>query len=194
MSLLTPADIVGKTEYEAMREAYRRQVMVTKQRRRVLVGGHCSVHFECKETMRYQVHEMLRAEDSWARPGAVEDELRAYNPLVPGPGRLSATIMFEYETPEERAGQLPKLVGLERHVRLEVGDSAPALAAFDRGQIDERGVSSVQYASWLLNPAQVEALGREGTVVRIVIDHPAYTAQAVLSEETRREIARDPVG
>jgi hypothetical protein len=191
MPLLTAADIVGKVRYEATRDEYRRRVIVLKQKRRVLVGGHCSVHFECRETMRYQVHEMLRAEDSWERPGAMDDELRAYNPLIPGPGELSATMMFEYATPEERSEHLPRFVGIERHVWLRIGDAGPLPAAFDRGQIDDRGVSSVQYVKWRLDAARIEALARDGTVVRLVIDHPAYSAQAVLSEETRREIAAD---
>ena len=111
MHVLTPADIRGKPEYEADRPEFRRRIMALKQRRRVLVGDHCSVHFENRDTMRYQVQEMLRAENSWGRPGAVEDELSAYNPLIPQPGELSATIMFEYATAEERRVQLPRLAG-----------------------------------------------------------------------------------
>jgi hypothetical protein len=193
MSRLAATDLLSKTDYEAGRDAYRRRVMVLKQKRRVLVGDHCSVHFECRETMRYQVHEMLRAEDNWSRPGAVEDELHAYNPLIPGPGELAATVMFEYATAEERSTHLPRFVGIDRHVWLRIGVESPLLAEFDRGQIDDRGVSSVQYVKWRLAPAHVSALVTPGTVVRLVIDHPAYSAQSVLSEETRAEIAQDPV-
>lgn len=193
MSLLTPADIRGKAEYEAARPDARRRAIATKQKRRVLVGDHCSVHFESRDTMWYQVQEMLRAEDSWNRPGAVEDELSAYNALIPKPGELSATIMFEYETPEERQEFLPKLVGVDRHVWLKIGDLDPVLAEFDRGQIDDRGVSSVQYVRWRLDPARVALLGQDGTVVRVLLTHPALTAQSVLSEESRREIMRDPL-
>lgn len=192
MRVLTPADITGKPEYEADRPEFRRRIMALKQRRRVLVGDHCSVHFENRDTMRYQVQEMLRAENSWGRPGAVEDELSAYNPLIPQPGELSATIMFEYATAEERRVQLPRLAGIDRHVWLRIGETDPLLARFDRGQIDERGVSSVQYVKWRLDPDHIALLGREGTVIRLVIDHPAYQAQAVLGEETRRDIATDP--
>jgi hypothetical protein len=192
MTALTAADVWGKADYERMRGDFRRAIMVRKHQRRVLVGDHCSVHVECRETMHYQVQEMLRAEDSWDRPGAVEDELEAYNPLIPGRGELSATMMFEYTTPEERQIHLPKFVGIDRHVWLRIGDTEPLLAVFARGQIDERGVSSVQYVKWRLDEARVALLGQEGTVLRLVIDHPAYTAQAVLSEETRREIATDP--
>jgi len=192
MQVLTPGDITGKPEYEAARPELRRRIMVLKQRRRVLVGDHCSVHFENRDTMRYQVQEMLRAENSWGRPGAVEDELTAYNPLIPQPGELSATIMFEYTSAEERRDQLPRLVGIDRHVWLRIGDTEPLLARFDRGQIDQRGVSSVQYVKWSLDPGRVALLAQEGTVVRVIIDHPACPAQAVLAEETRRDIANDP--
>ncbi|MGE0392089.1 MAG: DUF3501 family protein [Vicinamibacterales bacterium] len=194
MTRLTPADILDKAAYEAARPEFRRRIMLEKARRRVLVGWHCSVHFESRETMRYQVQEMLRAEDSWSRPGALEDELRAYNPLIPGPGELSATLMLEYETPAERALALPRFVGLDRHVWLQVGDTPRVLATFDRGQIDERAVSSVQYVKFALTPTQVGLLATDGTVVRLIVDHPAYQAQAVLGEDTRRAIAADAAG
>lgn len=190
--LLSPGDILGKEEYEKQRPDFRRKIMQEKSRRRVLVGDHCSVHFESRETMRYQVQEMLRAEDSWERDGAVEDELEAYNPLIPRRGELSATVMFEYETPEERAEILPKLVGIEHHLWLHVGDAEPLLAELDRGQIDETKVSSIQYAKWKLTDEHRELLRRDGTVVRIVIDHPSYQAQAVLSEDSRKAIRDDP--
>jgi len=193
VTLLTASDILRKTEYEQSRPAFRRRIQVLKDKRRVLVGDHCSVHFECRETMRYQVQEMLRAEDSWNRPHAVADEFEAYNPLIPQKHELSATIMFEYETAEERSTYLPKFVGIDRHVWLHIGDTDPVLATFDRGQIDERGVSAVQYVKWILSPEQTEGLGRDGSVLRLRIDHPAYQAQAVVSEETRREIAGDPL-
>lgn len=191
MPALTTADITSKTEYEAMRPEFRRTIMATKRRRLVLLGDHCSLHFENRDTMWYQVHEMLRAEDSWTRPGAAEDELHAYSPLVPSAGELSATMMLEYETPEERATELPKFVGIDRHLWIEIGALPPVRATFDRGQIDDRGVSSVQYVKWQLSPAHVDALGIDGTVVRLRMDHPAYVAQAVVSEETRKELSAD---
>jgi hypothetical protein len=188
---LTPADILDKAAYEVARPEFRRRIMLEKSRRRVLVGDHCSVHFESRETMRYQVQEMLRTEDSWSRPGALEDELDAYNPLIPGADELSATLMLEYETPAERAVALPRFIGLDRHVWLQVGETPRVLATFDRGQIDERAVSSVQYVKFALTPVQVALLATDGTVVRLVVDHPAYQAQAVLGEETRRVLAAD---
>lgn len=189
---LTKNDILPKAEYEQARPEFRRRIMLTKSKRRVLVGEHCSVHFESRATMHYQVQEMLRAENSWERPGAAEDELEAYNPLIPGDGDLSATIMFEYETEEERAEFLPRFVGIDRHVWLQVGETDRVPATFDRGQIDEHKVSSVQYIRWTLDEERRGLLKNEGTVVRVVIDHPSYDAQSVLSEQTRAEISSDP--
>ncbi len=188
----TSSDIMTKVAYENARPEVRRRVMVLKDKSRVMVGEHCTLHFECRDTMVYQVHEMLRAEDSWTRPGAVEDELEAYGPIVPGAGELSATLMFEYETPEERAEILPRLVGIDRHVFLEIGGQEPLLARFDRGQIDERKVSSVQYVKWSLDAPRRRLLREDGTVVRVRITHPEYSAQAVLSEECRKAIMSDP--
>ena len=190
---LTKADILGKAAYEQARPDFRRRVMVQKDKRRVPVGNNCTIHVENRDTMHYQVQEMLRAENSWQRQGAVEEELEAYNALIPGPGELSATMMLEDETAAERARMLPQLVGIERHLKLQIGDTPPIVAAFDRGQIDEHKVSSVQYVKWTLSEEQVRVLGADGTVVRIVIDHPAYTAQAILSEETRKAISQDPL-
>ena len=191
MNLLTPADILDKAAYEAARPEMRRRIMLEKTRRRVLVGDHCSLLFESRDTMHYQVQEMLRAEDSWLRPGAVDEELSAYNPLIPRSGTLSATLMLEYETVAERAVALPRFTGLDQHVWLEVEGTPRVLASFDSGQIDAAGVSSVQYPKFRLSPEQVTRLGQDGTVVRVRIDHPAYQAQAVLGEDTRRAIAGD---
>ena len=192
MQPLTKSDILDRVAYEQARPELRRHVMVAKDKRRVLVGDHVAFHFENRETMHYQVQEMLRAEDSWHRPGALEEELDAYNPIIPKSGELSATMMIEYVTAAERALMLPQFVQIERHVWLRIGDSAPILATFDRGQIDEHKVSSVQYVKFALSGEQRRLLTADGTVLRLSIDHPAYTAQAVLSEETRKAIAHDP--
>jgi hypothetical protein len=191
MSPLSASDLMSAADYQRERDAIRRRVMVLKDRRRVIVGDHCSVHFECRETIRYQVLEMLRAEGSWDRPGAVEDELTAYNPLLPGGGELSATVMFEYETPDERAVHLAALAGIDRHLWLVAGDAPPVLAGFDGRQMAAGKISSVQFVRWRLDASQLARLATGGTAVRIVIDHPHYQAQSVLSEQTREEIARD---
>jgi len=184
-------EILGRDAYERARPGLRRRIAVLKERRRVPVGAHATLHFETRDTMLYQVHEMLRAEGSWERPGAVEDELAAYNPLVPSGRELSATLMLEYEVPEERAVRLRELLGLEEHLWLHVGDGGPVRGVFDRAQVSPTRISSVQYVKFPLSEEQARLLRAEGTVLRLVVDHPAYLARAVLGEETRRELARD---
>jgi hypothetical protein len=192
MQQLTTADILDKQAYEQARPELRRRIMVQKEKRRVAVGDHVMFHFENRDTMQYQVHEMLRTEESWLRDGAINDELDAYNPIIPQSGELSATMMIEYATAAERALMLPKFVGIEQHVWLRIGDTAPVPAIFDGSQINEHKVSSVQYVKFTLSDAQRRLLKADGTIIRLVLDHPAYTAQAVLSEDTRKAIASDP--
>ncbi len=191
MQPITSQEILSKEEYERARSDVRRRIIALKTKRRVPVGDHATVHFETRDTMLYQVHEMLRAEDSWRRPGAVEDELEAYNPLIPAGGELSATLMLEYETAAERAHHLQELLGLDRHLWLQVGDTEPVAALFDDAQVSPTRISSVQYVTWPVDNQRSQLLHTDGTVVRVIIDHPRYRAQAVLAEETRREIAAD---
>ncbi len=188
---ITREQILAPEEYERQRDAIRRRVMALKRRRRVPCGEHAMFHFECRETMLYQIHEMLRVEGSWHRPGAIEEELEAYNPLIPGGRELVATLMFEYETPEERNEHLTRLTGIERHVWLQVGDAPVIRAEIDRAQVSETRISSVQYVRWPLDDRSIALLRVPGTVVRVGIDHPHDTATAVIGEETRRELASD---
>lgn len=184
-------EILGASEYERTRPERRRRIIALKRRRRVTVGEHATFHFESRETMVYQVHEMLRAEDSWERPGAVEDEFEAYNPLIPNGRELSATLMFEYETEEERAIWLSRLVGIDDHIWLHVGDTPPVKAVLDNAQVSPTRISSVQYVKWPLSGRQIDLVKTPGTVLRIVLDHPEFSAQAVLGEDTRAELASD---
>lgn len=191
MEPIRKQDVLGGAEYERTRPDFRRQVMALKNRRRVAIGEHATLHFETRETMLYQIHEMLRAESSWERPGAIEDELEAYNPLVPSGRELSATLMIEYATPKERATRLRELLGLDDHLWLYIGDTGPVKAAFDSAQVSPTRISSVQYVKWPVSEEQAELIKTAGTVLRVVIDHPCYDAQAVLGEETRSELAAD---
>lgn len=191
MNPIRPEEILSCEVYEEGREAFRRRVMVRKAKRRVPLGDHATLHFETRETMLYQIHEMLRAENSWQRPGAVEDELEAYNPLVPDGSSLSATLMFEFDDPAERAVRLGELVGIDRHLWLQIGAAEPLRATFDGAQAADGRISSVQYVRWALERAHIPLLRQEGTAVRLGVDHPHYAASAVLAEETRKELAGD---
>jgi len=180
-------EIKNIADYEVEREAWRPQVMALKDRRRVRVGGHLTFLFENRDTVRYQIQEMVRIERI-ARTEDIAREVETYNELIPGPGQLSASLLIEYATPEERDLHLRKLLGIEKHVWLVVGDTAPAPALFDTRQISTDRVSAVQYIKFQLSPEQV-ARFPQGAAIRV--DHPHYTFERELTAAELAELAGD---
>lgn len=191
MRPIVKSDVMSSGEYECARDALRRRMLVVKSKRRVPIGPIATLHFENRETMLYQVHEMLRAEGSWGRLGAIEEELAAYNPIVPAELEVSGTLMFEIDSAPERALWLRDLVGIEKHLWLRVCEGGPISATFDGSQIADDRISSVQYVKWKLGREEADKLRHGGSVVKLFIDHPRYVHESVLSEETRRELAGD---
>jgi len=119
---------------------------------------------------------------------AIRHEVETYNELIPTSGELSATLLVEYDSPDERAVALHDLLGLESHVWLAVADQPPSQARFDTRQISNDRISSVQYLKFPLMPEQC---ARWSLGARLVIDHPKYNAEAVLTTEQLRELAGD---
>ncbi len=181
------AEIKNIADYELERRTWRPVIMALKERRRIRVGDHLTFLFENRETVRYQIQEMLRIERI-VEPEAIRHEVETYNELIPADGELSASLLIEYETPEERRVRLRELLGLENHVWLAVHGTEPARARFDTRQIAADRISSVQYIKFRLSPEQV-ARWREGA--RIVVDHPSYRAEQRLTPEQLAELARD---
>lgn len=186
------ADIADLRAYERERDALLASVIALKRRRRVGVGPFVSMVFECRETVRFQVQEMARAE-RMGTDAEILAELEAYNPLVPDPGELVATLFIELTSREELETWLPRLVGIERSVRLRLPDSSVVSAAPDEGhasQLSREDVTaSVHYVRFRLAPREIEAT-RTGSVA-LGIEHPAYTHWTELSEETRAELLAD---
>jgi hypothetical protein len=193
MELLTHDDLMTYDEYEAARPEYRRNIIAIKRNRVVQVGSNSTWHFENRDIMRYQIQEMIRCE-VMTETEAIDQELDAYNPLIPGVNEISATLMFEYETKPEREKYLPLFVNIDQHVFLQVGDTDPIKGAFDGGQITPDKVSSVQYVKFHLTDEQTALLRTEGTVLRAIVTHPHYKAQSVLGENVRRALEDDPIG
>jgi hypothetical protein len=173
--------------YELERKTWRPQMMALKDRRRVRVGAHVTLLFENRETVRYQIQEMVRIERV-VEPDAIRHELDTYNELIPFRGELSASLLIEYDSPEERAVALHELLGLENHVWMAVGDEPRAQARFDTRQISTDRLSSVQYVKFPLTPEQ-RARWRNGA--RIVIDHPKYQTEQSLTAQQLEELAQD---
>lgn len=161
-------------------------MMVLKDRRRIRVGAHLTFLFENRDTVRYQIQEMMRIE-RLQNPREIAHEVETYNELIPGPGELSASLLIEYETPAERDVWLPALLGLEHHIWLEAGGRRSP-ARFDDRQISTGRLSSVQYIKFHLDPQQMAAFPN---VASIIVDHPKYTAEHNLTAEQLKELAAD---
>jgi hypothetical protein len=188
-------DIADLRAYERERPELQREVFEAKRLRRVAVGPIMSLVFENALTVRYQVQEMARVE-KLSTDQQILDELKVYNPLIPDPGQLSATLFLELTDEESLREWLPKLVGIERALVLEIGPGEhPGRARSvpeegHAGQLTREDVtSSVHYVRFGLSPAEVELFG-QGPVV-LASDHPAYSARVELSDETRDELLGD---
>jgi len=180
-------EVKNIAEYELARPEIRPRLMALKDRRRIRAGGHLTFLFENRDTVLYQIHEMMRIE-RLVRPEEIRHEVETYNELIPGPGELSASLLIEYDSPEERAVWLKKLLGLEHSIWFEVDGQGRAPARFDDRQIATDRISSVQYIKFAFSPAQVQAF-RQGA--RILVDHPAYRAETRLTPQQIEELAAD---
>lgn len=189
MKPIQPSQIRSNADYALGRDEYRARIMAIKEPRRVHVGDHLTFLFENADTMLYQVQEMMRVENI-TEPKAIAHELKTYNEIVPGTDELSATLLIEYATPEERDPALQQLLGLQDHVCLEVEGAGAVKAIFDDRQIGEERLSSVHYIRFSLG-AELAAAVRSGAAVSLSSTHPAMTVSTALSDAQRKALIED---
>ena len=178
--------------YAKQRDAFRARVIEHKKRRAVRLGEHISLIFEDELTIRYQVQEMLRIERIFEERG-IEDELDAYNPLIPDGTNLKATLMIEYPEPVERGRMLAKLKGVEDRVWLQVEgcERVYPIADEDLERENEEKTSSVHFLRFELGDEMRKALKR-GIALSIGVDHPHYRAALEpVPAEVRAALVRD---
>lgn len=187
MQPVSISEIKSLADYEIERASLRPRMMALKDRRRVRVGDHLTFLFENRDTVRYQIQEMIRIERT-VRLEDIAHEVETYNELIPSENGLCASLLIEYETPEERAVWLQALLGLENHVWMAVGELPPVRARFDTRQISSDRISSVQYVRFDLTP---EHVSRFASGARIIVDHPKYRCEQELSPEQIAELAED---
>ena len=188
-------DIVDLRAYERVRDEYRRRIIELKRRRRVALGPIVSLVFESAETVRFQIQEMARAERITTDEG-IRDELDVYNRLLPGGGELSATMFIELTSEADLRHWLPRLVGIERAIGIELATgevvgSRPEASHAEALTRDEV-TPAVHYVRFAFSEAQAAQLA-EGPAA-LLASHPEYEARAPLADETRAELVADLVG
>ena len=191
-SKLTLADIADLRAYERDREEFRDQIIELKRVRRVAVGPFVSFVFENRDTVRFQIQEMARAE-RLITDEAIEIELATYNPLVPGPGELTATMFIELIDARALEQWLPRLVGIETEVELRIAGTGPVRAEVDpahaRQLTRDTVTASVHYVSFRLERGQLDRFRTDP--VALAITHPSYRHAADLSSATVASLAAD---
>ena len=191
-SLVRPivrTDIKGPRMYEPIRDDYRRHVMALKRPRRLVIGDRVSLVFENRHTLTLQIEEMCRAE-GLRDDAAIDAEIEVYNAMMPTADSLSATLFIELPADADPYAELRKLVGLDEHVRLILGDRVIP-ADFEPGRSTEDKISAVQYLRFPLTADDHRALATEGTRVAIAIDHPGYRHTVEGGEALRASLAGD---
>lgn len=172
---LTRKDLYSLEEYATQRADFRARVMAHKKNRAVHLGRHATLYFEDRLTIQYQVQEMLRVEKIF-EPEGIEDEIGAYNPLIPDGSNLKATFMIEYPEIEERKRQLARLVGIEDKVWLKVDGFDPvyAIADEDLERATEDKTSSVHFMRFEFSDQMCKA-AKDGAAISAGVEHPNYT-------------------
>ncbi|HSO41941.1 MAG TPA: DUF3501 family protein [Rhodospirillales bacterium] len=188
---ITRADILPMDDYGKMRDDRRRSMSAMKRARRVPVGPDTTFYFENYDTMLHQVHEMLYVEQGGE--AQIEDELRAYNPLIPRGDALVATFMIEIDNPGRRARVLRELAGIENHIAIIIGEQRVEAVSDDDAErtTPDGKTSSVHFLRFPFTPEQVEAFKNDGARAILAVEHPNYTHMAVLTDETRTSLAAD---
>jgi uncharacterized protein DUF3501 len=192
MPKITRDSLMTLEAYARARNEFRGRVLAHKKPRTVHLGEHLTLIFEDELTLRYQIQEMLRIEKTFEEAG-IQDELDAYNPLVPDGRNLKATMLIEYEDVAERQRALAQLRGVEDGVWLQVGDAARvhAIADEDLDRSNDQKTSAVHFLRFELDDAAIAAW-RGGAPVALGVDHPAYRAAVdPVPRETRDALARD---
>jgi hypothetical protein len=192
MQAISHADLLPLEQYARERGAWRERTIAHKKPRTLQVGPHTTWCFEDRLTIHYQIQEMLRAEKTFEASG-IDDELAAYNPLIPDGANWKVTLLIEYTEPAEREQALARLKGIEDRCWVRVAGHAQvcAIADEDLERENEEKTSAVHFLRFELSPIMIEAL-KSGAPLALGIDHPVYeyridpvpgsTVQALLAD------------
>ena len=181
-------DILGFAAYEKVRQEFRQDIIDKKKQRRVAVGDKVSIVFENRDTVIFQIQEMLRAEKI-GDLDKIREEIAVYNELIPNAAELSATMFLEIEDQNHLRDELLKFLGIDEAVSLKFG-SHVVPARFEEGRSKEDKISAVQYMRFPFDSAAQVAFV-SGEKAELVIDHPNYRVKVPLTPEVQKSLAED---
>ncbi len=191
MNQLTQNDLLPPDEYERQREAYRQTIIDLKRRRRIGIGEKITMVFENRETLRFQIQEMIRVERI-LDPKKVQDELEVYNALLPGSGELSATLLIELTEAETMKHWLDLFMGLDHGQKLGLRAGGEIVyGEFEGGHSHETKISAVHFVRFRPTPAMVTALADPAVRVALSVRHAGYEADAEVPWTMRQEWLSD---
>jgi len=188
---ITRDDLMSLEQYAEKRDEFRQQVLAHKKHRQLALGPNSTLYFEDRLTLLYQIQEMLRIEKVFEAEG-INEELEAYNPLVPNGRNFKATFMIEYTDEVVRAAQLEKLVGIEDLVWMQAGehDKIWSVADEDLERSTATKTSAVHFLRFEIDDAMAQAL-QAGADWHIGVQHSVYTYEVTISGDTRNSLLND---
>jgi len=192
MSKLTRADLMSLETYSEKRPEFRAEIMQFKKTRQLALGDNARLYFENRKTIQYQIQEVLRVEKTFDAAG-IEEELEAYNPLIPDGSNLKATFMLEFPDEEERKSKTVELRGIEREVWLQVQDCEKVypIANEDLARDDGTRTSMVHFFRYEFTPTMIVAL-QNGALFYAGIEHDKYTIESFqVSKEITQSLTSD---
>lgn len=191
MDKLQRSDLYSLENYAAVRNEFRSKVMQHKKHRSIQLGENLRLLFEDRLTIQYQIQEMLRIEKIFEADG-IEEELQAYNPLIPDGQNLKAVMMIEFSDVNERKGALEKLIGIDRKVWLKVDgfEKVTPISNEDLDRETEEKTSSVHFMRFEFTPEMITAM-KNGASVSAGVEHPEYQHELVINESVRQSLVED---
>ncbi|WP_455244800.1 DUF3501 family protein [Petrachloros mirabilis] len=191
MNLLTPEDVLPFEEYERQRESFRKQIIALKQRRRIALGPLLTLVFENRDTLQFQIQEMIRVERI-VEPAKVQDELDVYNALLPLEGELSATLLIEITEEARMKEWLDRFMGLDHGEKVAiVAGGERAFGNFEGGHSHETKISAVHFVRFRPSVAMKAAFADLRRPVILSVSHNGYEHEVHVPGTMREEWLRD---
>ena len=191
MKAIVSGEVIPHEEYERQREAFRAKIIALKQRRRLSVGPYITMVFENRETVQFQIQEMIRVERIFD-PVKVQDELDVYNALLPAPGELSATLLIEIIEDAMIKERLDQFMGLDHGDKVAiVADGEAVFGEFEGGRSHETKISAVHFVKFRPTASMIKTFADLSRPVTIRVQHGHYQEESPVSGSMREEWLAD---